>query len=116
MSVPSEPEGFPYHPWYRLARRRLSAAAEVPANQPDRRAWVRVTPRDESDGHIVTYYEVQRDRYEEACETWDWDLLGLELNKQQAEATDDVELMTVLRRWLPDLSELKDPALTGMPW
>src|SRR5689334_16497501 len=106
MAIPSEPDGFPYHQWYRLERRRLPMAAEVTASQPDRRAWVIVTPRSGA-GFLIEYYEVERDRYQEACETWDWDILGIMLNEQKTEARDALELMMMLRPWLPDLSQLK---------
>lgn len=72
-----------------------------------------MTPKQTDGGYIITCYEVERDRYEEACETWDWDLLGLELNKQRAEARDDEELLRVLRRLLSDLTILKDPYFSG---
>jgi hypothetical protein len=114
MPIPSEPEGFPYHQWYRLERRRLPMAAEIPASQTDRRAWVIVYPLTEA-GFIVEYYEVERERYEEACDTWDWDLLGIKLNEQKDRVRDDVELLAVLRRRLTDLSLLRDPVLSDVP-
>src|SRR5215216_2308145 len=80
VPIPTEPEGFPYHQWYRLERRRMQCAAEIAASQPDRRAWVIVTPLTPGGFH-VRYYEIERDRYEEACETWDWDLLGIVLDE-----------------------------------
>jgi len=132
MPVPAEPEGFPYHQWYRLVRRRLPLAAEVTAGDPARRAWISVTPfrghpsavgslrraatTADGDGWFrVHYYEVDRDRYEEVYDSLDWDLLGAVHNRTFFDVQGAVNLMHLLHRWLDDLTRLKDPGLVGDP-
>ncbi|MBI4494021.1 MAG: hypothetical protein HY690_14625 [Chloroflexi bacterium] len=102
----------PYHQWHRLTRRDFMLAAEVPASQPNRRAWVGVYPlRDGEERFRIRHFEVERDRLERL------DFLGEEdlLNAESRIVTGSEELERVLRRWLDDLGKLVQPAVCGYP-
>lgn len=109
-----EEEGWPYHQWYRLTRRHLPLDAEVPASQANRRAWVSIRPMKDS-RYLVTYFEIEAERYEEILETWDYDEPGMQLNGQQFYVTTLADLKKVLTRWLDDLSKLGDPGVGTSP-
>ena len=96
----------PYHQWYRLVRRNMELAAEVPAARPDRRAWVGVYPRGDSRYHVL-YFELEADRVEEADESGDADRYWL--NQEELIVTGEDELEATLRRWLEDLERLVQP-------
>jgi hypothetical protein len=64
---------------------------------------------------LIEYYEVDRDRYEEVCRSWDNDLPGMLWNKERIEVATAEEVRDTLRRWLDDLTALKDPSLVGTP-
>ena len=88
--------------------------AEVPASQSGYRAWVRVDPLGDSK-YVVTYFEVEANRYEEIYESWDYDRPGPLLNQQRLTVTGEAELKRVLNLWLDDLSRLGDPGVGSSP-
>jgi hypothetical protein len=128
VPVPRCPAGWPYASWFRLARRRLPAAAEVRASAAGRRAWVTVYPegwqfgrpawdadRQDAGAYLVWYYEVEEANYAEAVEAVDRDRPGLLLNEQRVSVESDRKLRTTLRRWIEDLGALRDPTTTTAP-
>jgi hypothetical protein len=114
MEIPFCPEDWPHYQWFRLVRRGLPLDAEVPASQPSRRAWVAVYPRGDS-RYRVCYYEVERDRYEEVRQTWDYDEPGMIVNRQALTVHSEAELKQVLDQWLDDLTKLRDPGVGTAP-
>ena len=114
MSTPHCPEHWPYHQWFRLARRSLPVAAEERASQPHRRAWVWVRPLSDSRYH-VWYFEAERDRYEEVRATWDYDRPGMLFNQQRLDIVGEAELKRALNQWLDDLTKLGDPGIGTYP-
>jgi hypothetical protein len=88
--------------------------AEVPASQPNRRAWVRVDPLGDS-RYRVSYFEVERDQYQEVCETWDYDEPGMLLNQQRLIVTGEAELKRALSQHLDDLTKLRDLGVGTSP-
>ena len=105
---------------------RLNLAAEVPASQPDRRAWILVhplePPHDEypvrgSEGRHCGYRVLDSERaarlLEEVCSTWDYDYYLL--NKETLQVANEAELEQVLARWLDDLEQLVQPYFCDCP-
>lgn len=96
----------PWDVWYRLVTRKMKLVAEVPASQPDRRAWVSVTPFGDSQ-YAVIYSELAADKVEEVKNSWDDDLYLLD--RQHVNVTGEAELERLLRQWLDDLEQLVQP-------
>lgn len=114
MCFPTEPEGFPYHVWHRLVRQRKGVTAEVSASRPERRAWVVVRPQDRS-RYLVWYYEVECDRYGEVLNSMDYDEPGMLLNSERIIVSAVEDLPQVLHRWVDDLSQFGDSAVSSAP-
>ena len=113
MSLPHSPPDWPHYQWFRLVRRGLSLAAEVPASQPDRRAWVKVWPYGEENHYLVQYFEVENAHYQEAYGSYDCD--HFLLNEQRYMCEGVTEVKRLLDQWLNDLTKLRDPGTTTYP-
>jgi hypothetical protein len=122
MSRPEPPDGWPYHPWHRLVRRRRPLGAEVPASVPGRRAWVSVAPADLGPlggGYQITCYEVDREECERARRLME--ATGRQPELAQVTRLDEKvlvafsqeELRELLAYWLEDVERFGDPALDG---
>ncbi len=102
----------PYDVQYRLLQRGWMLAAEVPATEPDRRAWVSVF-YDGADERpfVVRYVEIHRH----------WLNPGDDITQDHAaiyekfQAKDEDELVALLHRWLSDLNQLIDPEIAEHP-
>ena len=102
----------PYNVRYLLLQRRLLLAAEVPASEPDRRAWVTVFYREGDDVPFVVHHVEIRRSWLEPLD---------DIGPHHAEiydefrARDEAELVALLGRWLDDLNRLVDEQIAGYP-
>ena len=114
MSVPECPPDWQYHPWYRLSRRQMALAAEVPASQAGRRAWVGVSPSQRAPGaYVIQYFELRHADLETVRAGDDVDAYYLNDERVVASGLDAVRL--ALSRWLDDLDQLVQPVFCGYP-
>ena len=102
----------PHHVRDRLQRRKWLLAAEVPAAEPSRRAWVGVYPvGDPVDRFNVRYFEVERSALED-----DWDISEADLVKRETiEVAGEQALEQVLARWIDDPTKLVQPVFCDYP-
>lgn len=90
----------------------MTLAAEVPASQPDRRAWISVRPLGDSQYDVV-YFEIERQHIDEVIESWDYD--EFLLNRQELRVTGEDELERILAQWTNNLESLVEPYFCDYP-
>lgn len=93
-----------YHVKFRLFSRRLALAAEVPASDPERRAWVGVYPLPNQENCFnVRYFEVEKSVLEAEYDIAEDELLNQTTLKN---VCGENELIKVLSTWLSDMNSL----------
>jgi len=95
-----------------LTRENKMVAAEVPASQPNRRAWVGVYPLLDFDQRFnVRYFEVEEYYLENGYDIAENELL----NAQTIQVTGEAQLEQVLCAWLDDMRKLVQPFFCDYP-